>query len=75
MAGHVYKIIEIVGTSEVSIAEAVRAAVHRASQTLKGLDWFEVKETRGTIVDGEVGEFQATVRIGFRVLSDEELGS
>ena len=73
MPGHVYRITEVVGTSEVSIAEAVQNAVRRASQTLKGLEWFEVSDTRGTIADGRVGEFQVTVRIGFRLLSDEEL--
>ena len=73
MPGHIYRVTEVVGTSEVSIAEAVQNAVRRASQTLKGLEWFEVSDTRGTIADGHVGEFQVTVRIGFRLLSDEEL--
>ena len=73
VAGNIYKKIEIVGTSQAGISEAVEAAVHRASRTLKGLDWFEVKEIRGTIADGRIGEYQATVSIGFRVLSDEEL--
>jgi len=73
MPGHVYRITEVVGTSEVSIAEAVKNAVRRASQTLKGLEWFEVSDTRGTIADGAVNEFQVTVRIGFRLLSEDEL--
>jgi len=73
MPGHVYRITEVVGTSEVSIAEAVKNAVRRASQTLKGLEWFEVADTRGTIADGAVNEFQVTVRIGFRLLSEDEL--
>jgi flavin-binding protein dodecin len=73
MPGHVYRITEVVGTSEVSIAEAVQNAVRRASQTLKGLEWFEVSDTRGTIADGRVNELQVTVRIGFRLLSDDEL--
>ena len=73
MPGHVYRITEVVGTSEVSIAEAVKNAVRRASQTLKGLEWFEVADTRGTIADGSVNEFQVTVRIGFRLLSEDEL--
>ena len=73
MPGHVYRITEVVGTSEVSIAEAVKNAVRRASQTLKGLEWFEVADTRGTIADGNVNEFQVTVRIGFRLLSEDEL--
>jgi flavin-binding protein dodecin len=73
MPGHVYRITEVVGTSEVSIAEAVQNAVRRASQTLKGLEWFEVGDMRGTIADGRVNEFQVTVRIGFRLMSEEEL--
>jgi len=73
MAGNVYRITEVVGTSEVSAEEAVQSAIRRASQTLKGLDWFEVSETRGTIRDGRVGEFQVTVRIGFRLMGEDEL--
>jgi dodecin len=73
VAGNVYKIVDIVGTSNVGVSEAIQAAVGRASRTLKGLDWFEVSEIRGTIQDGRVGEFQVAVKIGFRVMSDEEL--
>jgi flavin-binding protein dodecin len=65
--------IEIVGTSEVGVSEAIQAAVSRASQTLKGLDWFEVTQVRGTIQDGRVGTYQVAVKIGFRVMSDDEL--
>ena len=73
MAGHVYKVIDLVGTSEVGITEAVQAAVDRASETLKGLDWFEVTDTRGQIENGRVAHFQVTVKIGFRVMSPDEL--
>ncbi len=73
MAGHVYKVIDLVGTSEVGVSEAVQAAVSRAGETLKGLEWFEVKEIRGRINDKQVAEFQVTVKIGFRVMSHEEL--
>jgi hypothetical protein len=73
VAGQVYRLTEVVGTSEAGISEAIEAAVSRASQTLRGLDWFEVQEVRGTIKDGRVGEYQVTVKIGFRVMSDEEL--
>ena len=71
--GHTYKVIDLVGTSEESIAAAVRAAVDRASETLKGLDWFEVSQIRGRIEGGHVAEFQVGVKIGFRVLSGDEL--
>lgn len=73
MPNRTYKLIELVGVSENSIHEAVRNAVSRAGQTLKGLDWFEVQQIRGTITDGQVGVFQVTVKVGFRVLSGDEL--
>lgn len=62
-----YKKIEIVGTSPVSFAEAVKHAIDRAGKTVKNMDWFEVSEMRGRIDDGHVGEFQVTVKIGFRL--------
>jgi len=62
-----YKKIEIVGTSPVSFAEAVRAAIKDASQTVRHMDWFEVVEMRGRLRDSEVAEFQVTVRIGFKL--------
>jgi len=73
MAGHIYKTIDLVGTSEVGISEAVQAAVGRASQTLKGLDWFEVGPVRGRIENGRIAEYQVAVKIGFRVMSHDEL--
>ena len=73
MAGHTYKVIELVGTSADGVSEAVDSAVIRASQTLKGLDWFEVGEIRGRIKEGRVEEYQVKVRIGFRVMSEEEI--
>lgn len=62
-----YKKIEIVGTSPVSFAEAVKSAVGEASKTVKHLCWFEVTEMRGRIDDQAVTEFQVTVRIGFKL--------
>lgn len=62
-----YKIIEVVGTSPVSFAEAVRAAVAEASATVRHMDWFEVVEQRGRIANGKVEEFQVTVKIGFKI--------
>ena len=66
MAG-TYKVSEIVGTSPVSFAEAVKSAVAEASRTLRHLDWFEVTQQRGSIRDGAVHEFQVTVKIGFKI--------
>jgi flavin-binding protein dodecin len=62
-----YKKIVVVGTSPVSFAEAVRAAIKDASKTVRHMDWFEVEEMRGRLKDGEVAEFQVTVRIGFKL--------
>jgi dodecin len=62
-----YKKIEIVGTSPLSFAEAVKSAIKDASRTVRHMDWFEVVEMRGRLRDGEVAEFQVTVRIGFKL--------
>ncbi|MDR3613906.1 MAG: dodecin family protein [Candidatus Obscuribacterales bacterium] len=62
-----YKITEIVGTSTKSFADAVQEGVKKASKTLRNLSWFEVVEQRGMIKDGEVGEFQVTIKIGFKL--------
>jgi dodecin len=62
-----YKKIEVVGTSPISFSEAVKAAVAAASQTVTHLDWFEVVEQRGMIKDGKVAEFQAVLKIGFKI--------
>ena len=73
MPDKTYKLIELVGVSEDSIDQAVRNAVSRAGETLRGLDWFEVLETRGTIADGKVAQFQVTIKVGFRIMSPNEL--
>lgn len=73
MPDKTYKMIELVGVSENSVQEAIRNAVERASRSLKGLDWFEVIEVRGLIKEGKVSQFQVKLKVGFRLLSDEEL--
>jgi flavin-binding protein dodecin len=65
-----YKVIEVVGASEKSFAEATRNAVEQAAKTLKGLAWFEATEMRGVIKDGRVNEFQVAVKIGFRLIDN-----
>jgi flavin-binding protein dodecin len=60
-------VTEVVGTSTDSIQQAVRNGISRASQTLRNLDWFQVTEIRGHIVDGDVGHFQVTMKIGFKL--------
>jgi len=67
MSHHTYKVIEIVGSSPVSIDDAIKNAVSRASTTLHHLNWFEVVETRGHIENGQVAHFQAVLKIGFRL--------
>jgi flavin-binding protein dodecin len=64
-----YKKIELVGTSPVSFAEAVKSAIEEASRTVRHMNWFEVVEQRGFIKDGRVAEFQVTVQIGFKIES------
>lgn len=64
---HVYSVSEIVGSSPNSQDEAIRNAIARANATLRHLDWFEVKETRGHIENGEIGHFQVTLKVGFRL--------
>jgi flavin-binding protein dodecin len=68
-----YKLIELVGVSEQSTEDAIQNALAQASQTLKGLAWFEVKEMRGLIEENKVSQFQVTLKIGFRILSENEL--
>jgi flavin-binding protein dodecin len=73
MPDRTYKIIELVGVSETSSDQAIQNALTRAATTLQGLDWFEVVQTRGTIQDGQVAQFQVVLRVGFRVMSPDEL--
>lgn len=65
MSDHVYKIVEIVGTSAESIEDAIQRAIRRASRTLREIRWFEVASTRGHVEDGRVAHYQVTLRIGF----------
>lgn len=62
---HVYKILELVGSSETSIEDAIKNAVSRASKTIRDMKWFEVVQTRGHIENGTVGHYQVTLRVGF----------
>lgn len=67
MTDNTYKVSEIVGTSTEDVSQAIRNGLERAKQTLRNLDWFEVTEIRGHIEDGEVGHFQVTMKVGFRL--------
>jgi len=63
----IYKTIELVGTSPVSFAEAVKAAVSEAAHTVRHMAWFQVVEERGRIADGKVEEFQVSIKVGFKL--------
>lgn len=65
--GDTYKMITLVGTSDESYEDAIDSAIRDASATIRNLNWFEVKELRGRLADGEVAEFQATIQVGFKV--------
>jgi dodecin len=67
MTNHVYRLSEIVGSSPTSVDDAIRTALRKASQTVRNIEWFEAKEVRGQVVDGDVAHFQVTLKIGFRV--------
>lgn len=65
MSDHVYKVVELVGSSPTSIEDAIQGAISRAAQTVRNLRWFEVLETRGHIEDGKVHHYQVTLKVGF----------
>lgn len=67
MSNHTYSISEIVGTSTEGVDDAVRNGIAKASQTLRNLDWFEVKEIRGHLEEGKIADWQVTVKLGFRL--------
>lgn len=67
MSHHVYRLSEIVGSSETSVDDAIRTAVRKAAQTVRNIEWFETQSIRGQVQDGDVAHFQVTMKIGFRV--------
>ncbi len=66
MTSKVHAVTEVVGSSDTSVADAIRTAIKTASATLRHLEWFEVSEIRGAIKDGDVSDFQVTLKLGFR---------
>ncbi len=66
MSDHVYSVTEVYGSSTDSLDAAIRNAIKTASKSLRNLEWFEVSEIRGHIVDGDVGHYQVGVKLGFR---------
>jgi hypothetical protein len=67
MKGHVYKLVELTGTSSTSIEDAIGKAIRRAHKTIKDLGWFQVVDTRGSIGKGKVQHWQVTIKVGFTV--------
>jgi hypothetical protein len=72
MADRTYKKVEIVGTSPQGVDQAIRNGLDRAARTLRNLDWFEVTEIRGQVIDGAPAHTQVTMKVGFRLDDDED---
>jgi dodecin len=70
MADHVYKVVELVGSSDESVTKAIDTAITKAARTLRHLGWFEVVQVRGHIEDGKVAQYQVTMKAGFRLEDD-----
>ena len=71
MSDHVYKIVELVGSSPTGIEDAIQSAIARASSTIDNIRWFEVLETRGHVEGGKVSHYQVTLKVGFTIKSAE----
>ncbi|HYN54663.1 MAG TPA: dodecin [Methylotenera sp.] len=67
MSEHIYKLIELVGSSPISSDDAINNAIAKASLTVKHMSWFELVESRGHIVDGKIDHYQVTIKVGFRI--------
>ena len=65
MSSHVYKMLELTGSSPTSSDDAIKSAIEKAAKTMRGMQWFQVVDTRGHIVDGKVAHWQVTIKIGF----------
>jgi flavin-binding protein dodecin len=67
VSNHVYKSVEITGSSPEGVTQAIDTAIGKASKTIRNLDWFEVTSVRGQIADGQVAHYQVTMKVGFRL--------
>jgi flavin-binding protein dodecin len=70
MTNHVYKLVDLVGSSTAGIDDAIRNAIETAALTIRNIDWFEVVESRGHVKDGKVAHYQVTLKVGFRIEGD-----
>lgn len=71
---HVYRVTELVGTSTTTVDDAISTGIARAAQTIRNIDWFEVTQIRGHVVDGSVGHVQVTLKVGFRLEDSDDAG-
>lgn len=67
MSDHVYKVIEVVGSSSKSLEDGIENGIARASETIEHVEWFKVEEVRGAVMDGKVAHYQVVLKIGFRL--------
>ena len=67
MSNHVYKHLELTGSSTLGVEDAIKIAIEKASATVRNMQWFEVIDTRGHITDGKVAHWQVTIKIGFTI--------
>jgi len=67
MSNHIYKRMELIGSSEDSVTDAIETAITRAAKTMRNLEWFEVDQIRGHIKDGAVAHYQVCLKVGFRI--------
>jgi flavin-binding protein dodecin len=67
LSSHVYRLSEIVGSSETSVDDAIRTAIRKGAQTVRNIEWFEVGQIRGHVENGDVAHVQVVLKIGFRV--------
>ena len=72
-SGQTYKLVELVGSSQEGLQQAIEGAIDRAGKTIRGLDWFEVREIRGAIEDGKVAWYQVKLGVGFRIMDPDDL--
>jgi flavin-binding protein dodecin len=70
MTNHVYKLVDLVGSSTAGTDDAIRNAIETAALTIRNIDWFEVVESRGHVQDGKVAHYQVTLKVGFRIEGD-----
>ncbi|MGZ3519290.1 MAG: dodecin [Vulcanimicrobiaceae bacterium] len=70
MTDHIYKLVELTGSSTVSIEDAVQKAIARAHQTIRNMHWFNITETRGHVIDGKVAHWQVSLKVGFTLESE-----